>query len=173
MIPVLHPQEKGTAMKTALTLVASLAALGGCASAATPEAISPSTGEKLAFVAPARGVQIYECRAGEWAFVAPDAQLFDAAGKTIGRHYAGPHWEAADGSKVVAAVKAKADAPSAGDLPWLLLSAKSVGAEGAFSKITSIQRLATVGGIAPSRSCENGARARVGYTADYYFFTAR
>jgi hypothetical protein len=173
MNPILHHEKKGITMKTALTLVASIAALAGCASSAVPQAISPSAGETLAFVAPAKGVQIYECRGGEWAFVAPEAQLFDAAGKTIGRHYAGPHWEAADGSKVVAAVKAKADAPSAGDIPWLLLGAKSVGGEGAFSKVTSIQRLATVGGIAPSRSCENGARARVGYTADYYFFTAR
>ena len=160
-------------MKTALTLVASMAALGGCATSTVPQAINPSAGEKLAFVAPAKGVQVYECRAGQWAFVAPDAQLFDAAGKVIGRHYAGPHWEAADGSKVVAAVKAKADAPSPADIPWLLLGAKSVGGEGAFSKVTSIQRLATVGGIAPSRPCETGAQARVGYTADYYFFTAR
>jgi hypothetical protein len=125
-------------------------------------------------VVPAKGVQIYECRDRKWAFVAPDAQLLDANGKTIGRHYAGPHWEAADGSKVLASVKSRADAPSAGDIPWLLLSAKSVGGEGAFSKVTSIQRVATAGGVAPKGACaEAGAQARVRYTADYYFFTAR
>jgi len=56
----------------------------------------------------ARGVQIYECRvrkdagAGyEWAFVAPEAELFDAKGNAIGRHGAGPTWQATDGSRIV------------------------------------------------------------------------
>jgi hypothetical protein len=107
-------------------------------------------------------------------FVAPEAELFDRAGKKIGRHYAGPHWESADGSRIVGAVKERADAPAAGAIPWLLLSARSVGSEGAFSKVTSIQRVATQGGVAPAGDCaQAGARARVPYTADYYFFTAR
>jgi hypothetical protein len=71
-------------------------------------------------------------------------------------------------------VKARADAPAAGNIPWLLLGAKSVGREGTFSKVTSIQRVATVGGVAPAGACaQAGARARVDYTADYYFFTAK
>jgi Protein of unknown function (DUF3455) len=71
-------------------------------------------------------------------------------------------------------VKARADAPGAGNIPWLLLGTKSVGAEGAFSKVTSIQRVATVGGVAPAGSCaQAGAKARVDYTADYYFFTSK
>ena len=79
-----------------------------------PDAIKPGPHESLAFVTPANGVQIYECRASkdrpgvyEWAFVAPDAELFDRNGNSVGRHYAGPHWELADGSKVVASVKAR------------------------------------------------------------------
>jgi hypothetical protein len=144
-----------------------------CASAVTvPDNLKPGGSEKLARVVPAKGVQIYECRDGKWAFVAPEAELFDAAGKKIGRHYAGPHWEAADGSKIVAAVKERADAPAGGSIPWLLLSAKSVGGEGSFSKVTSIQRVATVGGVAPAGQCSQpGERASVRYTADYYFFT--
>jgi hypothetical protein len=150
----------------------------GSAGAQVPDALKPAANEVLAFVVPAKGQQIYECRAGktgalEWAFVGPEADLFDQGGKRIGRHYAGPHWEAADGSKVVGAVKQKSDAP-AGNIPWLLLEAKSVGGEGAFSKVTSIQRLATVGGVAPERPCtELGAKGRVSYTADYYFFTSK
>src|SRR5688572_1145149 len=147
--------------------------LAGCASVPVPESLKPSANESLAMVVPAKGVQIYECRAGKWTFVAPDAELFDRTGKTIGKHYAGPHWEAADGSKVVATVKARADAPAAADIPWLLLGAKSVGADGAFSKVTSIQRIATAGGIAPKGDCAQGAQARVPYTADYYLFTGR
>jgi hypothetical protein len=88
---------------------------------AVPDKLKPGANESLAMIAAAKGVQIYECRARkdqaggyEWAFVAPEADLFDARGNRAGRHYAGPHWEATDGSKV-----------------------------------TSIQRINTVGGVAP------------------------
>jgi hypothetical protein len=147
----------------------------GCASTVqVPDNLKPGAKESLALVVPAKGVQIYECRASQWVFVAPEAELFDAAGKTIGKHYAGPHWESADGSKVVGAVKQRADAPAPGAIPWLLLATKSVGSEGAFSKVTSIQRVATVGGVAPAGSCaQPGAQARVPYTADYYLFSAK
>jgi uncharacterized protein DUF3455 len=157
------------------TLIVAIAALAGCASSVSvPDSLKPAADESLALVVPAKGDQIYECRGGKWAFLAPEAELFDRAGKKIGRHYAGPHWESLDGSRIVGAVKARADAPRAGDIPWLLLSAKSVGAEGAFSKVTSIQRVTTTGGSAPIESCsQDGTRARVPYTADYYFFTAK
>jgi hypothetical protein len=148
----------------------SLALLAGCAVQA-PANLQPA-GESLALVVPAKGVQIYECREAKWAFVAPEAELFDKAGRKIGTHYAGPHWEAADGSKIVGAVKARSDVQ--GTIPWLLLSARSVGGEGAFSKVTSIQRVSTTGGVAPAGACsEAGARARIPYTADYYFFTVK
>lgn len=157
------------------TPIVAIAALAGCASSVSvPDSLKPAAGESLALVVPAKGDQIYECRAGKWAFVAPEAELFNRAGKKIGRHYAGPHWESLDGSRIVGAVKARADAPRAGDIPWLLLSAKSVGAEGAFSKVTSIQRVTTMGGSAPIEPCsQDGRRVRVPYTADYYFFTAK
>ena len=147
-----------------------------------PDNLRASPEERVAMVVPAKGVQIYECRARkdqagyEWAFVAPDADLFDVRGNRIGRHYAGPHWEAADGSKVVGAVKQRADAPVADAIPWLLLGAKSVGIAGSFSGVTNIQRVNTVGGIAPKDGCsqaEAGRSARVDYTADYYFFTRK
>ena len=66
-----------------------------------PDNLKQAANESLALIAPAKGEQIYECRAAksrpgayEWAFVAPEAQLFDANGKLIGRHYAGPQWGA-------------------------------------------------------------------------------
>ena len=71
-------------------------------------------------------------------------------------------------------MKARADAPASGDIPWLLLGTKSVGREGAFSKVTSIQRVATSGGIAPTGACSQaGERASVSHTADYYFFAVK
>ncbi len=162
--------------------------VAGCAnqqpptpSVKVPDKLNPGASESLAMIVPAKGVQIYECRARkdqsggyEWVFVAPEAGLFDARGNTIGRHYAGPHWESTDGSKVVGTVKERADAPAANAIPWLLLAAKPVGAEGSFSKITSIQRVNTAGGVAPEAGCSQaavGTSVRVAYTADYYFFT--
>src|SRR5207302_8125592 len=148
-----------------------------------PDRLNPGANESLAMIVSAKGVQIYECRARrdqaggyEWAFVAPAADLFDAGGNRIGRHYAGPHWESVDGSKILGTVKERADAPVADAIPWLLLAAKSVGSEGSFSKVTSIQRVSTVGGVAPKAGCSHaavGTPARTNYTADYYFFTAR
>jgi hypothetical protein len=148
-----------------------------------PDKLKPRANESLAMIVPAKGVQIYECRARTdqvggyaWAFVAPEADLFDARGNRIGRHYAGPHWEATDGSKILGTLKERADAPVADAIPWLLLAAKSVGSEGSFSKVTSIQRVNTVGGVAPKASCSQataGTPARINYTADYYFFTAK
>ena len=162
--------------------------LAACATPAprvdVPDNLKPAAGESLLSVVGAKGVQIYECRAKkdqpnatEWAFVAPEAELFDAAGKLIGKHYAGPHWDAADGSKIVGTVKARADAPQAGAIPWLLLTTKSVGPAGSFSKVTSIQRVSTVSGVAPAADgCTTatiGKVARIGYTADYRLFAAQ
>ncbi len=153
------------------------------ATAELPAALRPATHETLAMIVPARGVQIYECRARkdppaayEWAFVAPKAELFDTRGQRIGRHYAGPHWESNDGSRIVATVKERVDAPTADAIPWLLLAARPVVPQGAFGKVTSIQRVNTVGGKAPAAGCSDataGTSLRVAYTADYYFFTAR
>lgn len=172
--------------KTPLTLAVAfasglLAACAGTPSVPVPSALVPA-GEAAVGRVAARGVQIYECRAkggapggAEWTFVAPEAELFDASGHSVGKHYAGPHWEDADGSKLVGSVKARADAPAAGAIPWLLLNAKSVGAAGKLAKVTSIQRINTVGGIAPVGGCDTttlGKPARVPYTADYVLFAA-
>src|SRR5213075_2496388 len=102
----------------------------------------------------AKGVQIYECRDDKWVFVAPQADLFDVRGNLVGRHYAGPRWQATgDGSTIVGTVKSSAQAPAPGAIPWLLLSAKSEAGRGYLSDVTSVQRLATAGGVAPSGSC--------------------
>ncbi len=148
-----------------------------------PDKLKPSANESLAMIVSAKGVQIYECRvkkdqagAYEWAFVAPEADLFDTSGRKIGRHYAGPHWESTDGSKVAGTVKESTAAPQADAIPWLLLDTKSVGSQGSFSKITSIQRVNTVGGVAPKTGCSQstvGTTARIPYAADYYLLTEK
>ncbi|MGC1817144.1 MAG: DUF3455 domain-containing protein [Casimicrobiaceae bacterium] len=147
-----------------------------------PDRIKGAANESLAMIVAARGVQIYECRAGkgagtaDWVFVAPEAELFDTSGKKVGRHYAGPRWESVDGSTIAGTLKERIDSPRADAIPWLLLTAKSVGPEGAFSKVTSVQRVSTVGGAAPKTGCSSasvGQVARIPYTADYYFLAAK
>ena len=160
-----------------LTVAACMGSLHG---ARVPSALQPEAGRLTDRMA-ARGVQIYECRAlpnaagATWAFVAPEAELLDARGAVTGKHYGGPHWEAFDGSKIVGAVKARADAPKADAIPWLLLSAKSVGGPGRFANVTSVQRIHTVGGMAPAKACDAstlGQVERVPYTADYLLFAS-
>jgi hypothetical protein len=179
--------RKEISMRIAFFLAAFGTLFGVCVAARcappVPGELKPGSDESLAMIVAAKGVQIYECRAKagasgvyEWAFVAPEAQLFGADGKLIGKHYAGPHWEAADGSKVVGTQKARSNAPHADSIPWLLLATKSDGPEGLFGKVSSIQRLNTVGGVAPTGGCSEataGATARVAYTADYYLFSRK
>jgi hypothetical protein len=175
-------------MYSAKFIGAALAALhvaGGAIAATTatiPTALVP-TGEQAVERVAARGVQIYSCRVSavsptgaEWLFIAPEAELFDAQGKSIGRHYAGPNWEAHDGSRIAGSVKARADAPQPGAIPWLLLSAQSTGKQGRFSRVTSVQRIDTAGGSAPTHPCSTaqlGTTAKVPYTADYVLFAPR
>jgi hypothetical protein len=129
------------------------------------------------------GVQIYECTAGKddsmrysWTLKGPEAELRDKSDRKLGKHYAGPTWEANDGSKVVGDVVARDDGPDGPAIPWLLLRAKSTSGTGVFSAVLSIQRLHTRGGKAPEGGCDqtqSGKEARVPYTADYYFYAAR
>jgi hypothetical protein len=147
-----------------------------------PDSIKVPATEVFSFAATAKGVQIYECRAKkdepaqfEWVFKAPEAELFDRD-KRIGKHYAGPTWESSDGSKVLGELKARADAEDTNAIPWLLLGVKKHEGEGVFSKVTSIQRVDTVGGKAPAGGCDSantGKEISVPYTATYYFYVAK
>jgi hypothetical protein len=136
-------------------------------------------GEHLAFALKAQGVQVYACkvRADDaysyaWSFVAPEASLSEE-GSVVGRHFAGPTWASnGDRSSVKAAVRERQDG-GAGNIPWLLLTATADSAAGRFAGVTSIQRVATYGGIEPKQPCTGanaGQEARVPYTADYYFY---
>jgi Protein of unknown function (DUF3455) len=166
-----------------LTIIAATSVfVTSVASANVPANIKPANTEKLVMHLPAIGVQIYECRIAnnvdgkpaQWTFVAPEADLFEQPNmRLVGKHDAGPHWTLLDGSKVAGKVASRADATNQGAIPSLLLSAKSVGGAGRLDKVTNIQRLNTVGGVAPTSGCTSadvGKQARIYYTADYYFF---
>ena len=169
--------------------IALASGLSGCADmtaappAAIPEALKVPDGQVLMMKTQGNGVQIYQCGAAkddaarfEWTLKAPEAALFDTSGNPIGKHYAGPSWEALDGSKVVGEVKARDNGPDPAAIPWLLLGAKSNSDSGVFSAVRYVQRLYTVGGKAPADGCDGGhagAEVRVAYKAAYYFYSAR
>jgi len=174
-----------------LARLAALAVLVALAGAATvqgtpakpkdiPANLVPPSGSVLLFELGARGVQIYACEADTddatafvWTFKAPEAELLNSRGEVVGSHWAGPTWQVLDGSTVVGAVLERADAPKSDAIPWLLLEAKERADNGVFSMITHIQRLDTVGGVAPAEGCDEdhaGEEIRVPYEATYAFF---
>jgi uncharacterized protein DUF3455 len=143
------------------------------ARAEVPEAIA-APGQTLVATVHAEGAQVYECKADTsgklaWAFREPIATLV-ADGKTVGRHFAGPTWEMADGSAVVAKVAGRAPGASAQDIPLLKLEVVSQRGNGQLSGVTTVQRLDTRGGTAEGPCGHAGAFLSVPYAADYAFY---
>ena len=141
--------------------------------AGTPAELAPAADQHLTFYLDATGIQKYSCNAtatgAAWAFVGPEANLFKECHQ-YGVHYAGPTWEYEDSSTVVAAKVAGATVDATA-IPWLLLTVVShAGPVGKMTNVTSIQRLVTGGGIAPTLGCELGTTIDVPYTARYFFY---
>lgn len=138
------------------------------------ESVQAPTGNKVSFHVYALGVQVYRWNGSSWSFVAPLANLYADAGFNgkVGTHYAGPTWESNSGSKVVAS-RAAGCSPDSNTIPWLLLQTVDTEGSGIFRKTTYIQRVNTVGGLAPATpGAFVGAEAKVPYTAEYYFYRA-
>lgn len=167
-----------------VTLMAAVLPLAACQAPGPhvdlPPGLETAPQETWVGTLSARGVQIYDCRdsGGQpaWTFVAPEAELFDRDGRPAGHHGAGPVWQAADGSAVSGQVRARAEAPAAGAIPWLLLDTHSSGGAGTLQGVKRIRRVNTAGGLAPASGCDAphlGARLRVPYSADYLLYTSR
>jgi hypothetical protein len=145
-----------------------------------PQQVQPPPAEHLLLQVHAKGDQVYTCKSDaaqfSWALKAPDAQLFDKDGKAFGKHFAGPSWEASDGSRVTGKAVANAPSPDADSIPWLLVNIVSHEGSGVFSNATTIQRLNTKGGKAPASGCDAshvGKEVRVAYSADYLFYAPK
>jgi hypothetical protein len=115
-----------------------------------------------------------------WKLTGPEAELRNCGGQVLGHHFASdggptaPEWaldvDGGDQSWVIGSKVAAFDAGSE-SVPWLLLSAASTSDAGTLSATTYIQRLNTDGGNAPSAACmPDSGVAKIGYTADYYFY---
>jgi hypothetical protein len=113
-----------------------------------------------------------------WVLVGPNAVLFDITGTEVGAHTVGPTanslmWTSKDGSAVTASPRAE-DVLSNDAIPWLLSSASAHAGAGVLSDVTYVQRVDTVGGLAPATPCVAdlaGTSMSTGYLADYYFYT--
>ena len=155
-----------------------------------PDDITVPAGNKVFLVGHAVGTQNYVCLPSgndfKFTLFTPQATLFSDDGSQVMTHYFSPNafegdtiratWQdSQDTSKVWGStLRSVTVDPSA--IPWLLLQV--VGAQDGptggdeLSETTYIQRLNTVGGLAPSTSCTVGMMALVPYTADYFFYKA-
>lgn len=118
------------------------------------------------------GVQVYRWNGTGWDFVAPIANLYADPGYrgNVGSHYAGPVWESKSGSKVAARLNTRCT-PDSNAIPWLRLQTVTAEGPGIFAEVTYIQRVNTVGGIAPAAPGDYvGEERQVPYTAEYYFY---
>lgn len=172
----MHAKTRIGWLATALCSIVSVHALH--AQETAPSALQPPAGYTVAFTAKASGVQIYKSTAEngaalKWTFEAPLAEL-SAPGQAI-HHYAGPSWEATDGSRIVrdtgtpvTTIPAK---QATTDIPWLLIKVTSDSTPGRLSKIGYVQRISTSGGVAPaSPPVREGTTVGVPYTATYVFY---
>ena len=137
-----------------------------------PDAIA-APGESVILTVHAEGAQVYECKAGAdgkplWSFREPIATLL-LDGKTVGRHYAGPNWEHADGSAVVGKVAGSAPGATPNDIAWLKLGVISQRGSGVLTGVTTVQRINTHGGKLDGACDKAGAFRSAPYSAEYVF----
>jgi hypothetical protein len=121
----------------------------------------------------AEGVQIYDCKADSagkpaWQFREPLATLLQD-NKTVGRHFAGPTWELADGTAIVGKVAAQAPGRTANDIAVLKLDVVNHRGDGTLSTVDTVQRLNTNGGVFKGTCAQPGAIHVEPYSADYIF----
>ena len=183
-----------------LLFATGLAALAASASAAQIEAPPvPSTleapeGNRPYLVAHAYGTQNQVClpRANGvglgWAFYGPIATLYNDQDEQILTHYLSPNpdqggaaratWQhSRDASTVWAVTHVDPVVVDPTAIPWLLLRVvgDEPGLDGGdkLTRTTFIQRVNTVGGVAPSGDCAPlGAKLFVPYETDYVFYRA-
>jgi Protein of unknown function (DUF3455) len=179
----------GLTSSTLLTAVSTLLFVLGCPKPRQQDGTHPPphtvlvalpANEQLFLQVHARGDQIYTCKSDgaqfTWTLKAPDAQLFDKDGKPFGKHFAGPSWEANDGSRVTGKPVNSTPSPDADSIPWLSINILSHDGKGVLSRATTIQRINTKGGKAPASGCDashTDQEVRVPYSADYVFYAPK
>jgi hypothetical protein len=170
------PSQSGQARKAATAALVGLAVLFAVsAGAATPASVAAPPDTQVIESTTATGVQVYTCEFDAshtlgWVFKNPLARLYDGHGQESVHHFAGPSWQARDGSTIVGHVLSQVASDTPGSIPQLLLDVKSTAGNGALSDVRYVQRLDTVGGAAPAESCTTEhATGESPYFARYVF----
>lgn len=165
-----------------------------------PAKLEVEAGHKAFLVGRAIGTQNYVCLPSgngfAYSLFTPQATLFNDDGQQIITHFFSPNpveggvvrasWQhSRDTSAVWAQVtpdgsSSDPDFVAPGAIPWLLLNVKDTGAQAGptggqkLTRTTFIQRVNTVGGVAPPTGCAQsadvGRREFVPYRADYFFY---
>jgi len=152
-----------------------------------PDSLRAPEGNRLVGDGFARGVQIYQVKRSAanpnvfvWVNIAPLATLYTKPDfkEVMAHHFAGPTWEIVKGHNNGQTVVGKklfgiTQDPSA--IQWLLLQAVD-SLSSANNKITFIQRLYTVGGLAPTTGADEahlGQLDSIPYTARYFFYESK
>jgi hypothetical protein len=167
-----------------------------------PDKLQPPEGNEVFLIGHAFGTQDYVCAASgagvAFVLTTPEAVLFDNPARRVVNHFFSPNpveggtiratWQSTRDSSVFWGAVTKSAtfltdpgfvAPDA--IAWLLLSQagvlEGVGGGNTLSVATFVQRVNTVGGLAPSTGCNSpadiGHTAFVPYEADYVFFKNR
>jgi hypothetical protein len=142
-------------------------------------------GYRLAITLSGKGYQYYRFNGTDWVNFKAKARLYNSDKKQIGRHFYLPHPDALGGQPTWETIPSKGvpysivtgkpvakTTISKGSIPWVLLQATSSQYDKRyFGAVRYVQRLNTMGGIAPSikLSAPKGRVRRTPYTADYAF----
>lgn len=191
MIKMFHIKLAGRFFRPAIQSMNSALALSLCAAAAFTaraghdnrepdlppvcDRIAVSDDNKVVFHVFAVGVQIYHWDGTNWVFIAPQATLFADAKhhSQVGTHFgtpAGPAWETTSGSRIVAQ-RVDGCTPDASAIQWLLLRGISDQGHGVLNGVSFVQRVNTVGGLAPATpGTFVGQESQVPYTSEYFFY---
>ena len=187
----------GTAFTIALPHVAHAQSL---TPPSVPDRLQPPEGNEVFLIGHAFGTQDYVCAASgagvAFVLTTPEAVLFDNPSRRVVNHFFSPNpveggtiratWQSTRDSSVfwgsatqTATSLTDPDFVAPDAIAWLLLGRvgvlDGVGGGNTLSVATFVQRVNTVGGLAPSTGCTSqgdiGRTAFVPYEADYVFFT--
>ena len=164
-----------------------------------PDTLQPLDGSEAFLIGHAFGSQDYVCAASgtsvAFVLITPEAVLFDNPARRVINHFFSPNpvergtiratWQSTRNSSAfwgkldhAATFVSDPDFVAPDAIAWLLLSRAGV-LEGSgngdnLAEVTFVQRVNTVGGLAPSTGCSSpadiGTTAFVPYKADYVFF---
>jgi hypothetical protein len=157
---------------------------------AVPAGLQVPAGNHAFLEGAAIGTQDYICLPSgsgtTWTFFGPQAMLFNEHDQQIITHFLSPNpfengtprvtWQDSEDTSKIWGLTIASVVVDPTAIPWLLVQV--VGAENGptggdkLSETTYVQRLNTVGGVAPSTSCTVGMIALVPYSADYFFYKA-